>query len=51
MGSLETEAMQNSDRVSGPAFLGRFLGEKKAAQKLLLLWAMGVVGDNAHGPE
>jgi hypothetical protein len=23
---------------------------KKAAQKLLLLWAMGVVGDNAHGP-
>jgi hypothetical protein len=26
----------------------RFL--KKAAQKLLLCWAMGVVGDNAHGP-
>ena len=27
---------------------GRFL--KKAAQKLLLCWAMGVVADNAHGP-
>jgi hypothetical protein len=26
----------------------RFL--KKAAQKLLLCWAMGVVRDNAHGP-
>jgi hypothetical protein len=26
----------------------RFL--KKAAQKLYLCWAMGVVGDNAHGP-
>jgi hypothetical protein len=26
----------------------RFL--KKAAQKLLLCWAMGCVGDNAHGP-
>jgi hypothetical protein len=26
----------------------RFL--KKAAQKLLLLWAMGVVTDKAHGP-
>jgi len=27
---------------------GRFL--KKAAQKLLVHWAMGDVGDNAHGP-
>jgi hypothetical protein len=27
---------------------GRFL--KKAAQKLLLCWAMGCVGANAHGP-
>jgi hypothetical protein len=27
---------------------GRFL--KKAAQKLLLCWAMGVGPDNAHGP-
>ncbi|HEY1855788.1 hypothetical protein [Acidocella sp.] len=27
---------------------GRFL--KKAAQKLLLCWAMGGVGDKAHGP-
>jgi hypothetical protein len=27
---------------------GRFL--KKAAQKLLLCWLMGNVGDNAHGP-
>jgi hypothetical protein len=27
---------------------GRFL--KKAAQKLLLCWAMGGVSDNAHGP-
>jgi hypothetical protein len=26
----------------------RFL--KKAAQKLLLCWAMGVVGDEAHAP-
>jgi hypothetical protein len=26
----------------------RFL--KKAAQKLLLCWAMGNVSDNAHGP-
>jgi hypothetical protein len=26
----------------------RFL--KKAAQKLLLCWAMGVVADTAHGP-
>jgi hypothetical protein len=26
----------------------RFL--KKAAQKLLLCWAMGFVGDDAHGP-
>jgi hypothetical protein len=24
---------------------------KKAAQKLLLFWAMGVVGADAHGPE
>jgi hypothetical protein len=23
---------------------------KKAAQKLLLCWAMGFVSDNAHGP-
>jgi hypothetical protein len=23
---------------------------KKAAQKLLLCWAMGCVSDNAHGP-
>jgi hypothetical protein len=23
---------------------------KKAAQKLLLCWAMGIIGDNAHGP-
>jgi hypothetical protein len=28
---------------------GRFL--KKATQKLLLRWAMGVVDGNAHGPE
>ncbi|HTJ90299.1 MAG TPA: hypothetical protein VL356_09010 [Acidocella sp.] len=28
---------------------GRFL--KKAAQKLFFCWAMGGVGDNAHGPE
>jgi hypothetical protein len=28
---------------------GRFL--KKAAQKLLLCWATGNVGDNAHNPE
>jgi hypothetical protein len=27
----------------------RFL--EKAAQKLLLCWAMGCVSDNAHGPE
>jgi hypothetical protein len=27
---------------------GRFL--KKAAQKLLLCWAMGCVSDNAHDP-
>jgi hypothetical protein len=27
---------------------GRFL--KKAAQKLLLCWAMGVARDKAHGP-
>jgi hypothetical protein len=27
----------------------RFL--KKTAQKFLLLWAMGVVPDNAHGPD
>jgi hypothetical protein len=27
---------------------GRFL--KKAAQKLLLCWGMGVVIDNAHAP-
>jgi hypothetical protein len=27
---------------------GRFL--KKAVQKLLLCWAMGGVGDAAHGP-
>jgi hypothetical protein len=27
---------------------GRFL--KKAAQKLLLCWVMGVVADNAHDP-
>jgi hypothetical protein len=27
---------------------GRFL--KKAAQKFLLCWAMGIVTDNAHGP-
>jgi hypothetical protein len=24
---------------------------KKAAQKLLLIWAMGVVAASAHGPE
>ncbi|HEY1857418.1 hypothetical protein [Acidocella sp.] len=28
---------------------GRFL--KKAAQKLLVRWAMGGVGDKAHGPD
>jgi hypothetical protein len=28
---------------------GRFL--KKAAQKLLLCWVMGDVGDNAHDPD
>jgi hypothetical protein len=28
---------------------GRFL--KKAAQKLFLCWATGVVGANAHGPD
>ncbi|HEY1856315.1 hypothetical protein [Acidocella sp.] len=28
---------------------GRFL--KKAAQKFLRRWAMGVVTDNAHGPD
>jgi hypothetical protein len=27
----------------------RFL--KKAAQKLLLCWGMGVVGDSAHDPD
>jgi hypothetical protein len=27
---------------------GRFL--KKAAQKFLLCWAMGFVGDDAYGP-
>ncbi|HEY1855889.1 hypothetical protein [Acidocella sp.] len=27
---------------------GRFL--KKAAQKFLLIWVMGVVTDNAHDP-
>jgi hypothetical protein len=34
-----------SFRVEGS---GRFL--KKAAQKFLFLWAMGVVTDKAHGP-
>jgi hypothetical protein len=24
--------------------------EQKEAKKLCLIWAMGVVGDNAHGP-
>jgi hypothetical protein len=24
---------------------------KKAAQNFLLIWAMGVVADNAHGPD
>jgi hypothetical protein len=24
---------------------------KKVAQKLLLCWAMGIVDDNAHGPD
>jgi hypothetical protein len=28
---------------------GRFL--KKAAQKFLRCWVMGVVGDNAYGPD
>jgi hypothetical protein len=35
--------------VFGHEGSSRFL--KKAAQKFLLCWAMGVVGANAHGPE
>jgi hypothetical protein len=35
-------------RECGVEESGRFL--KKAAQKLLLCWAMGVVGDKARGP-
>ncbi len=35
--------------TSGREESGRFL--KKAAQKLFLCWAMGVVGDKAHGPQ
>ncbi|HEY1858494.1 hypothetical protein [Acidocella sp.] len=36
-----------SRKTSGKEESGRFL--KKAAQKLLLCWAMDVVGANAHG--
>jgi hypothetical protein len=37
------------DPAESPEERGRFL--KKAAQKLLLCWAMGCVGDNARGPD
>jgi hypothetical protein len=40
--------MQCSKMVCRSEESGRFL--KKAAQKLLLCWAMGCVADNAHGP-
>ena len=40
--------MQCSKMVCRSEESGRFL--KKAAQKLLLCWAIGVVGDKAHGP-
>jgi hypothetical protein len=37
------------DRAESPEGRGRFL--KKAAQKLLLCWAWGVVADTAHNPD
>jgi predicted RNA binding protein YcfA (HicA-like mRNA interferase family) len=39
---------QNGDGSAQQRGSSRFL--KKAAQKFLLIWSMGVVADTAHGP-